>query len=142
MVFPIWIAETAGVSPHAHPDPSGTILRSMWPGHVQLELFLHQLRAQGGWEDDDGSKDELWRVYDSKIWSHQSVSIVRIFTQFSSILVKPSEPVGPAWLDPSTLQVYKVSAAEALRTERLEVAISVGKIVRTSMFSRTLEWWC
>jgi hypothetical protein len=72
--------------PHAHPDPSGTILRSMWPGHVQLELFLHQLRSQGGWEDDDGrTRTRNWRVYDSNFFSHQNVSIVRIFTQFYSM---------------------------------------------------------
>ena len=55
----------------------------MWFGHVQLELFLHQLQARGGWED--GSEGP-----------HSLASI-------------------------QTLQVYKVSAAEALRAERLEV---------------------
>ena len=192
--FPFELLKLRVFFPHAHPDPSGTILRSMWPGHVQLELFLHQLRSQGGWEDDDGrTRTRNWRVYDSNFFftpkcihsqdfhpillnekiqlscqvSH-AATLVQVRLTAASMGPKGAlsatgkdrclhhaavcfltqfwwsqvSPVGPAWLDPSTLQVYKVSAAEALRTERLEVAISVGKIVRTSMFSRTLEWWC
>ena len=67
--FPFELLKLRVFFPHAHPDPSGTILRSMWPGHVQLELFLHQLRSQGGWEDDDGrTRTRNWRVYDSNFF--------------------------------------------------------------------------